>query len=118
MLFLRAYERVSFVEAVERTKFDPRWKVALGLEMEEVPMQKSTLQEFEAKLVLHQKGGQRPSDTRSPRVCLPCAGVHHAPEPTSNYPSSAGMLSPPLADRTDLQALEIDCPVGPRPEAG
>jgi hypothetical protein len=54
ILFLRAYERVSFVEAIERTKYDLRWKVALGLEMEEVPMQKSALQEFEAKLVLHE----------------------------------------------------------------
>jgi hypothetical protein len=56
ILFLRAYERVSFVEAVDRSKYDLRWKVALGLEMEEVPMQKSTLQEFEAKLVLHKRG--------------------------------------------------------------
>src|SRR5208283_5073642 len=56
ILFLRAYERVSFVEAVERSKYDLRWKVALGLEMEEVPMQKSTLQGFEAELVLHQQG--------------------------------------------------------------
>jgi len=56
MLFLRAYEGVSFVEAVERTKYDLRWKVALGLEMEEVPMQKSSLQEFEARLVLHEMG--------------------------------------------------------------
>jgi hypothetical protein len=56
ILFLRAYEKVSFVEAVDRTKYDLRWKVALGLEMEEVPMQKSTLQEFEAKLVLHKRG--------------------------------------------------------------
>jgi hypothetical protein len=56
MLFLRAYEKVSFVEAIERTKYDLRWKVALGLEMEEVPLQKSTLQEFEAKLVLHEQG--------------------------------------------------------------
>jgi len=56
ILFLRAYERVSFVEAVDRTKYDLRWKVALGLEMEEVPMQKSALQEFEAKLVIHKRG--------------------------------------------------------------
>src|SRR5216683_2760161 len=54
VLFLRAYEGVSFAEAVERTKYDLRWKVALGLEMEEVAMQKSALQEFEAKLVLHE----------------------------------------------------------------
>jgi hypothetical protein len=56
LLFLRAYDGVSFVEAVERTKYDLRWKVALGLEMEEVPIQKSTLQEFEAKRVLHEMG--------------------------------------------------------------
>src|ERR1700739_4791427 len=56
MLFLRAYDGVSFVEAIERTKYDLRWKVALGLEMEEVPMQKSARQEFEAKLVLHKMG--------------------------------------------------------------
>src|SRR5271165_1717852 len=56
ILLLRAYDRVSFVEAIERTKYDLRWKVALGLEMEEVPMQKSALQEFEAKLVLHEMG--------------------------------------------------------------
>ena len=56
ILFLRAYERVSFVEAIERTKFDLRWKVALSLELEDVPMQKSALQELEAKLVLHEQG--------------------------------------------------------------
>ena len=44
------------MEAVERTKYDLRWKVALGLEMEEEPMQKSSLQEFEARLVLHEMG--------------------------------------------------------------
>jgi Transposase DDE domain len=47
---------VSFAEAIERSKYDLRWKVALGLEMEEVPMQKSALQEFEAKLVLLEMG--------------------------------------------------------------
>jgi len=56
ILFLRAYEKVSFVEAIERTKYDLRWKVALGLEMKDVPLQKSALQEFEAKLVLHEQG--------------------------------------------------------------
>src|ERR1700674_216028 len=56
ILFLRAYESVSFVEAIERTKYDLRWKVALGLEMEEVPIQKSALQEFQARLVLHEQG--------------------------------------------------------------
>src|SRR6266446_3176654 len=56
ILFLRAYEGVSFVEAIERTKYDLRWKVALGLEMEEEPIQKSALQEFQARLVLHEQG--------------------------------------------------------------
>src|SRR6266478_2650340 len=56
ILFLRAYDGVSFVEAIERTKYDLRWKVALGLEMEDVPIQKSALQEFQARLVLHEQG--------------------------------------------------------------
>ena len=56
ILFLRAFERVSFVEAINRTKYDLRWKVALNLEMEDEPIQKSALQEFEARLVLHEKG--------------------------------------------------------------
>jgi hypothetical protein len=56
ILFLRAYDGVSFVEAIERTKYDLRWKVALGLEIEEVPIQKSALQEFQARLVLHEQG--------------------------------------------------------------
>jgi hypothetical protein len=54
ILFLRAYTRVSFAEAIERTQYDLRWKVALGLEMEQVPIHKSALQEFEAQLVLHE----------------------------------------------------------------
>ncbi len=56
ILFLRAYDGVSFVEAIERTKYDLRWKVALGLELEDVPIQKSALQEFQARLVLHEQG--------------------------------------------------------------
>src|SRR6266566_2652033 len=56
ILFLRAYDSVSFIEAIERTKYDLRWKVALGLELEEVPIQKSALQEFQARLVLHEQG--------------------------------------------------------------
>src|SRR6516225_12048754 len=59
LLLLRAVEGVSFAEAIERSQYDLRWKVALGLEMEEVPMQKSALQEFEAKLVLREMGEGR-----------------------------------------------------------
>ena len=54
ILFLRASEKVSWVEALERPQDDLRWKVALGLEREEEP--KSTLQEFEARLVIHEQG--------------------------------------------------------------
>ena len=69
LLLLRAVEGVSLAEAMERSKYDLRWKVALGGEMEEVPMQKSALQEFEAKLVLLEMGaGLLPDDQG--------AGVH------------------------------------------
>jgi len=54
ILFLRASEKVSWVEALERPQDDLRWKVALGLEREEEP--KSTLQEFEARWVIPEKG--------------------------------------------------------------
>src|SRR5437660_9140089 len=58
ILFLRAYDGVSFVEAIERTKYDLRWKVALGLEMEEIPMQKSALQEFQARTICWPRGSK------------------------------------------------------------
>src|SRR5438046_2640680 len=53
ILFLRAYDSVSFVEAVERTKYDLRWNVELGWEIEEVPTQKSALKEFQARRLLN-----------------------------------------------------------------
>src|SRR5437016_14040942 len=56
ILFLRAYDSVSFVEAIERTKYDLRWSVALGLEQEEVAIQQSALQAFPARLVLLEQG--------------------------------------------------------------
>jgi len=39
-----------------KTSYDLRWKVARDWRMEEVPMQKSSLQEFEAKRVIHEMG--------------------------------------------------------------
>ena len=54
-LLLQTYDGVSDQEAKERTDFDLRWKVALGLEIEERPFAKSTLQLFRAHLVLHDK---------------------------------------------------------------
>ena len=59
ILFLRAYEKVSWVEALERPQDDLRWKVALGLEREEEPIPKRTRQEFEARWVIPEKGEAR-----------------------------------------------------------
>ena len=56
ILFLRASEKVSWVEALERPQDDLRWKVALGLEREEEPIPKRTRQEFEARWVIPEKG--------------------------------------------------------------
>lgn len=53
-LILQAREGVSDDEAIQRTSYDLRWKVALGLELEEKLCAKSTLQLFRAKLILHE----------------------------------------------------------------
>jgi len=52
-LLLQAREGVSDDEAIQRTAYDLRWKVALGLEVGEKLCAKSTLQLFRAKLILH-----------------------------------------------------------------
>lgn len=54
-LILQAKEGVSDDEAIQRSAFDLRWKVALGLDVDEKLCAKSTLQLFRAKLVLHDK---------------------------------------------------------------
>ncbi len=54
-LLLQIHDRVSDEEARQRAAFDARWKVALGLEMEQRPFAKSTLQLFRAQLILHEK---------------------------------------------------------------
>ena len=54
-LLLQAYDRVSDEEAKARADFDLRWKVALGIEIDTRPFAKSTLQEFRAQLVIHEK---------------------------------------------------------------
>ena len=53
-LLLQTHDRVSDGEAKQRADFDLRWKVALGLEIEERPFAKSTLQLFRAQLVIHE----------------------------------------------------------------
>ena len=55
LLLLQTHDRVSDAEAKARADFDIRWKVALGIEIEERPFAKSTLQVFRAQLILHDK---------------------------------------------------------------
>ena len=52
---LQAHDKVSDAEAKARTDFDIRWKVALGIEIEDRPFAKSTLQVFRAQLILHDR---------------------------------------------------------------
>ena len=59
-LLLQSHDRVSDAEAKAQADFDLRWKVALwkvalGIEVEDRPFAKSTLQMFRAQLVLHDK---------------------------------------------------------------
>ena len=53
-LLLQSHDRVSDEEAADRARFDIRWKVALGIGVDDQPFVKSTLQAFRARLVLHQ----------------------------------------------------------------
>ena len=52
-LLLQAHDRVSDEEAKARADFDTRWKVALGIEIDQRLFAKSTLQLFRAQLILH-----------------------------------------------------------------
>jgi len=54
-LLLQAHDKVSDAEAKARADFDLRWKVALGIEVEDRPFAKSTLQVFRAQLILHDR---------------------------------------------------------------
>jgi len=57
-LLLQAHDSISDEEAIARSAFDLRWKVALGLELDEKLCAKSTLQRFRAQLVLHEATGR------------------------------------------------------------
>ena len=54
-LLLQSQDKVSDAEAQAWANFDLRWKAALGIEVEERPFAKSTLQVFRAQLILHDK---------------------------------------------------------------
>ena len=58
VLLLQAYDKVRDAEAKQRADFDIRWKVALGIEVEERPFAKSTLQLFRAHLILHEQANE------------------------------------------------------------
>lgn len=53
-LLLQAHDGVSDDEAIGRSAYDIRWKVVLGLELDEKLCAKSTLQLFRAKLIMHE----------------------------------------------------------------
>jgi len=53
-LLLQSHDGVSDEEAIERSAYDLRWKVALGLDLEEKLCAKSTLQLFRAKLIINE----------------------------------------------------------------
>ena len=54
-LLLQAHDGVSDQEAKGRADYDLRWKVAMGIKVDERPFAKSTLQLFRAQLILHEK---------------------------------------------------------------
>ena len=54
-LLLQTHDKVSDAEAKARADFDIRWKVGLGIEVEDRPFAKSTLQVIRAQLILHDK---------------------------------------------------------------
>ena len=55
VLLLQTHDKVSDDEAKARADFDIRWKVALGIAVDDKPFAKSTLQLFRAHLILHEK---------------------------------------------------------------
>ena len=54
-LLLQTHDGVSDAEATRRATMDLGWKVALGIDLDERPFAKSTLQLFRAQLVIHEK---------------------------------------------------------------
>jgi transposase len=54
-LLLQSHDRVSDEEAKDRADFDLRWKVTLGVGVDDRPFAKSTLAVSRGELVLHDK---------------------------------------------------------------
>jgi hypothetical protein len=57
-LLLQVHDGVADEEAIARSQYDLRWKVALGLDLDEKLCAKSTLQRFRAQLVLNEGAEQ------------------------------------------------------------
>lgn len=53
VLLLQMFDRCSDQEAVDRSRFDMRWKVALRIRIEDQPFAKSTLQQHRARIHLN-----------------------------------------------------------------
>ena len=119
-LLLQAYDKVSDLEAKQRADFDIRWKVALGIEVEDRPFAKSTLQLFRAQLILHdrvravfQRSLQFARDRLPERTADEGGGGHHL---HSGPGSGQGHLQPwPTAS----SRWSGHCPwMGPGPRSG
>ncbi len=68
-LLLQTHDKVSDAEAKARSDFDIRWKVALGIEVEDRPFAKSTLQVFRGPDTARQSaGGVRVQPAAGPGV--------------------------------------------------
>ncbi len=77
---------MSDEEATARARYDVRWKVALGAEIDEAPFAKSTLQLFRAQLILHDEARTvflRSLETARERGCLKGRGMKVALDTTS-----------------------------------
>lgn len=57
-LLLQTHDQVSDVEATRRATMDLGWKVALGIDIDDRPFAKSTLQLFRAQLVIHKEADE------------------------------------------------------------
>ena len=106
-LLLQTHDKVSDAEAKARADFDIRWKVALGIEVEDRPFAKSTLQVFRAQLILHDQGsgGVRVQFAAGPGVGLPEKAEHEGRAGHDQHPGPGrgeGHLQP--VGRRDRQA--------------
>lgn len=123
-LLLQTYDKVSDEETKARADFDIRWKVACGIEIEDRPFAKSTLQVFGAQLILQEEvispapPGLYPSHTCPPmyrcqQPCYlhtsnePCSVRYHVPSILRQGVSSTHGCVVPSAYRTTLPSRTV-----------